>query len=100
MSSNERNNMRGNLFNSFGDDMKDGRLTEPSNGKEYRLREAIIKSQELGRTLTSVEMEEYEVTTGSELLSELDKGIDDMEQGRTYSHEETMKIVREKLSEY
>ncbi|MDD3362399.1 MAG: hypothetical protein PHW34_12070 [Hespellia sp.] len=43
---------------------------------------------------------EYEVTVEKELYSELDKGIDDMEQGRTYPHEETMKIVREKIGKY
>lgn len=31
------------------------------------------------------------------LLKELDKGIDDMENGRTTPHEETMKILRHLL---
>jgi len=34
------------------------------------------------------------------LLKALDKGIDDMEQGRTVSHEEAMKILREKIESY
>ena len=29
------------------------------------------------------------------LFQELDKGIDDMEQGKTVAHEEAMKIIRE-----
>ena len=35
-----------------------------------------------------------------ELLKALDKGIDDMEQGRTVSHEEAMRILRERLEAY
>ena len=36
-------------FDRFGVEMPDGRLTEPSDGKVYRLREAIMlsKQQEL-----------------------------------------------------
>ena len=34
------------------------------------------------------------------LLKELDKGIDDMENGRTTPHEETMKILRQRYNEY
>lgn len=48
-------------YNQFGNDMQDGRLTESSCGKEYRLREAILKSKQLGRTLTKEEMEEFEI---------------------------------------
>lgn len=47
-------------FDHFGEAMPDGRLTVPSDGKEYRLREAIIQSKKLGRPLTE-EMKEYEV---------------------------------------
>lgn len=34
------------------------------------------------------------------LIKELDKGIDDMENGRTTPHEESMKILRQRYSEY
>lgn len=34
------------------------------------------------------------------LFQELDKGIDDMEQGRILSHDETMQILRERISTY
>ena len=47
--------------NRFGEAMKDGRLTEPSNGKVYRLREAILLSKRLGRPLTDEEMKKFEV---------------------------------------
>lgn len=45
----------------FGEAMPDGRLTEPSNHKTYRLREAILKSKKLGRPLTEDEMKDYEL---------------------------------------
>lgn len=48
-------------FDRFGEAMPDGRLTEPSNGKVYRLREAILLSKQLGRPLTASEMKEFEV---------------------------------------
>lgn len=35
-----------------------------------------------------------------ELFAALDKGIDDMEQGRTVSHEDAMKLLREKVAAY
>ena len=38
------------------DSLSDGRLTEPSDGKKYRLREAILYSKKLGRPLTDEEM--------------------------------------------
>ena len=41
----------------FGEEMPDSRLTEPSDGKVYRLREAILLSKRLGRPLTQDEME-------------------------------------------
>ena len=43
----------------FVEPMPDSRLTEPSDGKVYRLREAIILSKKLGRPLTKEEMEEF-----------------------------------------
>lgn len=43
----------------FGEDMLDSRLTDPSDGKVFRLREAIILSKKLGRPLTKEEMEEF-----------------------------------------
>jgi len=48
-------------FDHFGESMPDSRLTEPSNGKIYRLREAILLSKQLGRPLTADEMEQFEV---------------------------------------
>ena len=44
----------------FGEEMLDGRLTVPSDGKTYKLREAIQYSEELGRPLTKEEMEQFE----------------------------------------
>lgn len=35
-----------------------------------------------------------------ELLEELDKGIDDMENGRVTSHEDTMKILLQRYNDY
>ncbi len=34
------------------------------------------------------------------LFIELDKGIDDMEQGNIMPHEEAMKLIREKINSY
>ena len=48
-------------FDRFGEDMSDGRMTEPSDGKVYRLREAIMLSKQLGRPLTEEEMKKFEV---------------------------------------
>ena len=48
-------------FASFGVEMPDGRLTEPSDGKVYRLREAIMLSKQLGRLLTEEEMKRFEI---------------------------------------
>ena len=45
----------------FGNEMPDSRLTEPSDGKVYRLREAILLSKRLGRPLTQDEMEQFVV---------------------------------------
>ena len=48
-------------FDRFGEAMPDGRLTEPSDGKKYRLREAILLSKQLGRSLSEDEMKRFEV---------------------------------------
>ena len=50
-----------NNFDRFGEVMPDGRLTEPSSGKVYKLREAIMLSQQLGRPLSEEEMKQFEV---------------------------------------
>lgn len=39
-------------FDRFGEKMPDGRLTESSDGKVYRLREAVLLSKQPGRPLT------------------------------------------------
>ena len=44
----------------FGEAMSDGRLTEPSENKVYRLREAILQSKKFGRPLTEAEMKKIE----------------------------------------
>lgn len=48
-------------FDRFGEEMPDGRLTAPSNGKVYRLREAILLSKQLGRPLSEEEMKRFEI---------------------------------------
>ncbi len=48
----------------FGEAMVDGRLTEASDQKVYRLREAILFSKKLGRPLTDDEMKTYEIPVG------------------------------------
>ena len=35
-----------------------------------------------------------------DLLEELDKGIDDMENGRITTHEETMKVLMQQYNDY
>lgn len=47
-------------YDLFGEAMPDGRLTEPSDDKTYRLREAIALSKRLGRPLTDEELKEFE----------------------------------------
>ena len=39
-------------FDRCGEKMSDGRLTESSDGKVYRLREAVLLSKQPGRPLT------------------------------------------------
>lgn len=48
-------------FDRFGEAMSDGRLTAPSDGKVYRLREAILLSKKLGRPLSPEEMRQFEI---------------------------------------
>ena len=48
-------------FDRFGEEMSDGRLTAPSDGKVYRLREAILLSKKLGRPLSPEEMRQFEI---------------------------------------
>lgn len=48
-------------FDRFGQAMPDGRLTSPSDGKVYRLREAILLSKQLGRPLNEEEMKKFEI---------------------------------------
>lgn len=47
-------------FDRFGEAMPDGRLTAPSDGKTFRLREAILLSKKLGRPLSPEEMKKFE----------------------------------------
>ena len=49
-------------FDRFGEAMSDGRLTMPSGGKVYRLRDAILLSKKLGRPLSQEEMKQFEVS--------------------------------------
>ncbi len=50
-----------NGFERFGELMSDGRLSEKSDNKVYRLREAIIFSRQLGRPLSESEMKRFVV---------------------------------------
>lgn len=45
----------------FGEEMPDGRLTVPSDGKQYNMREAIMRAEKLGRPLTESEMKQFEL---------------------------------------
>ena len=51
----------------------------------------------LGRLAMDVTMPVVETT---ELLEELDKGIDDMENSRVTPHEDTMKILMQRYDDY
>lgn len=53
----ERNTPIGAFDNMF----PDGRYTVPTDDRNYRLRDAITKSQSLGRSLTEKEMQEFEM---------------------------------------
>lgn len=57
----ERKMHNSNRLDEFGTEMQDGRLTEPSDWKIYKLREAILASKKLGRPLTKEEMKQFEV---------------------------------------
>lgn len=57
----ERKINTSNYLDEFGTRMQDGRLTEPSDGKIYKLREAILASKKLGRPLTKEEMKRFEI---------------------------------------
>ena len=48
-------------MDQFGEQMSDGRLTVPSDGRTFCLREAIIQSKKLGRPLTEEEMKKFEL---------------------------------------
>ena len=48
-------------YNSFGNEMLDGRMTEESDGKIYKLRDAIMYSKVLGRPLTEEEMNKFKI---------------------------------------
>ena len=48
-------------FERFGEEMVDGRLTVPSDDREYRLREAILLSEKLGRPLSEEELKQFEI---------------------------------------
>lgn len=48
-------------FDRFGELMVDGRLTMPSGGKKYRLREAILLTEKLGRPLSEEELRQFEL---------------------------------------
>lgn len=41
--------------------IKDGRLTEPSDGKRYEWRKLIEEVERIGRPLTEQEMEQYRI---------------------------------------
>lgn len=52
---------RASLSEDIADYAKDGRLTEPSDGKRYEWRKMIDAVKALGRPLTDVEAEQYRV---------------------------------------
>lgn len=49
------------LFVDITDYAKDGRLTEPSDGKRYEWRQMIDAVKKLGRPLTDEEAEQYRI---------------------------------------
>ena len=48
-------------FDQFGSAMKDGRLTEPSNKKNFDLHKAIELSKKLGQPLNESEIAQFTV---------------------------------------
>lgn len=57
----EKKNSSSDKYADFDAPFEDGRMTEISDGKIYRLREAILLSKRLGRPLTSKEMQSFEI---------------------------------------
>lgn len=49
------------FFHDIADYAKDGRLTEPSDGKRYEWRKMIELVKQLGRPLTDKEAEEFRI---------------------------------------
>ena len=50
-----------NFFDDITDYARDGRLTEPSDGKRYEWREMIEFVKKLGRPLTDEEAEQFKI---------------------------------------
>lgn len=50
-----------NLFEDIANYAKDGRLTEPSDGRRYEWRKMIETVKTLGRPLTDEEAEQYRI---------------------------------------
>lgn len=50
-----------NKYDKFGEVMSEGRLTVPSDGKIFRLQEAILLLKKLGRPLSQEEMKQFEL---------------------------------------
>lgn len=53
-----------------------------------------------GFAMDTITMPVIEMTETPELLKNLDKGIEDMENGRVTPHEDTMKILIQQYNEY
>ena len=53
-----------------------------------------------GITMATIVMPVIEMTETPELLKKLDKGIEDMENGRVNPHEDTMKILMQQYNDY
>ena len=49
------------LFDDIADYAKDGRLTEPADGRRYEWRKMIEAVKKLGRPLTDEEAEQYRI---------------------------------------
>ena len=49
------------LFEDISEYSKDGRLTEPSDGKRYEWRKMIELVKQLGRPLTETEAEQFRI---------------------------------------
>ena len=57
----DKEQKRVSLFEDIADYAKDGRLTEPSDGKHYEWRRMIDVVKALGRPLTEEEAEQYQI---------------------------------------